>query len=442
MYLQALESDQIVSRPHCRIASSELPFVVDWRPYLSVSWREPCDTTVPRAKLEKLGRALCAHPEDFELNRSVKRIVDTRLEMAAGERPMDWGFAENLAYATLLADGRAVRLSGQDSQRGTFFHRHAVFHNQRESGTWTPLQHLYEGQPGFRAINSLLSEEAVLAFEYGYATAEPRGLVIWEAQFGDFVNGAQVVIDQFLSSSESKWERYCGLVMLLPHGYDGQGPEHSSARLERYLQLCAEDNMQVCMPTTPAQIFHLLRRQVLRPVRKPLCVMSPKSLLRHRLATSSLDDLSERGFELVIDDIDPIDPKRVTRLVLCSGKVFYDLLEKRREHQLNHVALARVEQLYPFPREEIQALLDRYPKAQQVCWAQEEPRNQGIWFFMLSRRHLAGMLGKDRELLYAGRDYSASPAVGYLNVHLEEQRSLVESALGLDAMATTARRSA
>ncbi len=441
-YIAALESDGIVSRPHCEVAESELPFVVDWTPYLTVDWRAPCESSIEPERLAQLAEAICTVPEDFELHRSVRRIVGARREMAAGKRAADWGFAENLAFATILDAGHEVRLSGQDSQRGTFFHRHAVLHNQKERGTWTPLQHLAPDQPRFRVINSLLSEEAVLAFEYGYATAEPRALVIWEAQFGDFVNGAQVVIDQFLSSSESKWQRFCGLVMLLPHGYDGQGPEHSSARLERFLQLCAEDNMQVCNPTTPAQIFHLLRRQALRPLRKPLCVMSPKSLLRHRLATSTLDELGTGSFQLVIDDIDPIDPADVTRLVLCSGKVFYDLLEKRRENELGNVAIARIEQLYPFPREEIQALLDRYPKAKQVVWTQEEPRNQGIWFFMLSRRHLAGMIGDTRELLYAGRDYSASPAVGYLNVHLEEQRSLVESALGLDVVEESARKSA
>ena len=323
--------------------------------------------------------------------------------------------------------------ASQDSQRGTFFHRHAVLHNQKKRGTYTPLQHLFEGQPRFRVINSLLSEEAVLGFEFGYSTAEPEGLVIWEAQFGDFANGAQVVIDQFLSSSEVKWGRFCGLVMLLPHGYDGQGPEHSSARLERYLQLCAEENMQVCVPTTPAQIFHLLRRQMIRPYRKPLIIMSPKSLLRHRRAVSTREELMNGGFQVLIDEIDDIDPKDVTRLVMCSGKVYYDLLEKRRENELKNVAIARVEQLYPFPDEEIKAILKRYPKANEICWTQEEPRNQGIWFHMLSRRHLGGCVEKRHKLLYSGRTYSASPAVGYLNVHLEQQRQLVDSALGLDA---------
>jgi 2-oxoglutarate dehydrogenase E1 component len=429
-----------MSRP--LLEDATIDYQVYWKPYLDTHWRDPVDTTVPLELVESLGTKMCEYPENFELHRSVQRIIDARLEMARGERPMDWGFAENLAYAALLNDGFMVRLSGQDSQRGTFFHRHAVLHNQRETGTHTPLQHLFEGQPRFRAINSLLSEEAVLGFEYGFSTADPQCLVIWEAQFGDFVNTAQVVIDQFLSSSESKWGRFCGLVMLLPHGYDGQGPEHSSARLERYLQLCAEDNMQVCMPSTPAQIFHLLRRQTMRPYRKPLIVMSPKSLLRHRLATSTREELSAGGFQITIDEIDPIDPKKVTRLVMCSGKVYYDILEKRREKELQNVAIARIEQLYPFPEEEIVALLERYPKADEICWAQEEPRNQGIWFHMLSRRHLAGCIEKRHKLVYAGRTYSASPAAGYLNLHLEQQRALVDTALGLDTVEATRKKSA
>ena len=439
-YLSALEGDTTMSRP--LVQASGIDYLADWTPYLNTSWQDPADTSLPIAKIEELGQKMCASPEDFELHRSVQRIIEGRLEMSRGERPMDWGFAENLAYASLLENGFSVRLSGQDSQRGTFFHRHSVLHNQKRNGTYTPLQHLFEGQPRFAVINSLLSEEAVLGFEFGFSTAEPECLVIWEAQFGDFANGAQVVIDQFLSSSEAKWGRFCGLVMMLPHGYDGQGPEHSSARLERYLQLCAEENMQVCMPSTPAQMFHLLRRQMLRRYRKPLIIMSPKSLLRNRLSTSSREELAEGAFNLTIDEVDPINPSEVTRLVLCSGKVYYDILEKRREHELRQVAIARVEQLYPFPEKEIVALLKRYPKANDICWAQEEPRNQGSWFFMLSRRHLAGCVHKRHKLTYAGRDYSASPAAGYLNVHLEEQRMLVESALGLDVVEATRKKSA
>ena len=434
-YLAALEANRVVSRP--LVDDSVNPHLANWMPYLGTSWRAPGDTTVTIERIERLGRKLCEYPaDDFELHRSVKRIIDARGEMARGKRPMDWGFAENLAYATLLEDGHPVRLSGQDSQRGTFFHRHAVLHNQKRFGTWTPLEHLFDGQPRFRAINSMLSEVAVLGFEYGYCTAEPEGLTIWEAQFGDFANVAQIVIDQFLSSSEAKWGRFCGLVLMLPHGYDGQGPEHSSARLERFLQLCAEENMQVCVPTTPAQMFHLLRRQLLRPYRKPLAIMSPKSLLRHRLSTSTREDLCTGGFQVLIDEVDNIDPGEVTRLVLCSGKVYYNILERRREAGLRHVAIARVEQLYPFPEEEIRAILAKYPKATDICWAQEEPRNQGSWFFMLSRRHLAGCIRRKHKLVYAGRDYSASPAAGYLNVHTSQQRALVETALGLDQAAS------
>jgi 2-oxoglutarate dehydrogenase E1 component len=431
-YIERLESNQIVSRPV--LEHPQATFVIDWEPYLNQSWDTPADTSIAVPHVERLGLKITEIPEGFEVHRSVKRVYDARREMALGERGMDWGFAETLAYASLLENGHHIRLSGQDSERGTFAHRHASVHNQREPGIHQPLRHIFEGQPNFRVYNSLLSEEAVLAFEYGYSTGEPETLVIWEAQFGDFVNGAQVVIDQFLSSSESKWSRFCGLVMLLPHGYEGQGPEHSSARLERYLQLCAEDNIQVCMPSTPAQMFHMVRRQILRKYRKPLIVMSPKSLLRHRLCTSSREELADHSFEVVIDDAEVKDAKRVTRLVLCSGKVYYDVLEKRRELDLDHVALVRVEQLYPYPRDALQAILDKYDNARDVVWCQEEPRNQGTWFFMLSRRHLAGMISKKRALHYAGRPYSASPAVGYLNVHLEQQRQLVSDALALDEL--------
>ncbi|MFT5446489.1 MAG: 2-oxoglutarate dehydrogenase E1 component [Gammaproteobacteria bacterium] len=429
-YFAALEANQTMSRP---LADSNNPYLADWDPYLKQHWRSEYSSSLAMENIESLGLALCDHPDDFELHRSVKRIVDARTEMAQGTRAIDWGFAENLAYAALLKDGYSVRISGQDSQRGTFFHRHAVMHNQKKRGTHTPLQHLHPDQPWFRVINSLLSEEAVLGFEYGYSSTQPESLVIWEAQFGDFANGAQVVVDQFLSSSESKWGRFCGLVMLLPHGYEGMGPEHSSARLERYLQLCAEENMQVVMPTTPAQIFHLLRRQMKRKYRKPLIVMSPKSLLRHRLATSTREELADGNFKVVIDNVDAIKPKKVTRLVLCSGKVFYDLLEKKREHSIEDIAIVRIEQLYPFPDKEINALLKRYSNATEICWAQEEPRNQGSWFFMLSRRHLAGCIDPARHsLIYAGRDYSASPAVGYMNVHIQQQRALVSDALRLE----------
>ena len=430
-YFERLEAGEPVSRP--LLHGLKIDHLANWGPYLGPDWRSPADTGVAADEIEALGHKLCEHPAHFRLHRVVSRLLSARREMARGERPIDWGFAEMLAYASLLRDGYSVRLSGQDCQRGTFSHRHAVVHNQDARGTWQSLAHLSDGQPRVEVINSLLSEEAVLAFEYGYSSSEPEGLIVWEAQFGDFANGAQVVIDQFLSSSEAKWGRYSGMVLLLPHGYEGAGPEHSSARLERFLQLCAEDNLQVCVPTTPAQMFHLLRRQMVRPYRKPLVVMSPKSLLRHRLAVSGREAFAPgNGFEVVIDDPAAPDPDRVTRLVLCAGKLWYDLADKRAEHGSEHAALVRVEQLYPYPREEIQAILDRYPRAGDVVWAQEEPRNQGTWFFMLSRRHLAGMIQGRRRLGYAGREYSASPAAGYSGLHLEQQRALVGAALGLD----------
>jgi 2-oxoglutarate dehydrogenase E1 component len=342
--------------------------------------------------------------------------------------PLDWGFAENLAYATLLKEGYQVRISGQDCGRGTFFHRHSVLHNQKDGSSYVPLMHLYPGQPSFIVIDSILSEEAVLGFEYGYATAEPNGLVIWEGQFGDFANGAQVVIDQFITSGQTKWGRLCGLVMLLPHGFEGQGPEHSSARLERYLQLCAEQNIQVVVPSTPAQCFHMLRRQMKRGFRKPLVAMSPKSLLRHRLAVNSLEDLTEGHFQEIIPEIDAHDPAKITRVVACSGKVFYDLLEARRERKLEQVAIIRIEQLYPFPQALYNQTLDQYPQLTEIVWCQEEPKNQGAWYQTL--HHLERGLKPQQKVIYAGRDPLASPAVGYYSVHVEQQQKLVNEALG------------
>ena len=439
-YIERLETNQIVSRPV--LEKSQSNFIVDWTPYINRQWDEPVETSISVAHTERLGLKLVDVPESYELHRSVKRVYDARTEMALGQKPMDWGFGEMLSYAAIIESGYPIRLSGQDSERGTFAHRHASVHNQKKREMHQPLRALFDGQPDFCVINSVLSEEAVLAFEYGYSTTEPDTLVIWEAQFGDFANGAQVVIDQFLSSSEAKWGRFCGLVMLLPHGYEGQGPEHSSARLERYLQLCAEDNLQVCIPSTPAQMFHMMRRQALRKFRTPLIVMSPKSLLRHRLAVSTREDIEQSSFQVVIDDVERPAAATVKRVVLCTGKVYYDLLEKQRELNLNHIAVVRIEQLYPFPRDAIQAILDKYLAAVDVVWCQEEPRNQGTWFFMLSRRHLAGMIGPERSLHYAGRPYSASPAVGYLNVHLEQQRQLVSEALALQQVEGVQRISA
>jgi 2-oxoglutarate dehydrogenase E1 component len=327
-----------------------------------------------------------------------------------------------------------VRISGEDVGRGTFFHRHAAFHDQdRENwdeGTYFPLKHLQEKQAGFQCFDSVLSEEAVLAFDYGYASANPYELVVWEAQFGDFANGAQVVIDQFIASGEAKWGRACGLVMLLPHGYEGQGPEHSSARIERFMQLCAEMNMEVCVPTTAAQVFHMLRRQGLRMQRKPLIVMSPKSLLRHKDACSSLEELAEGQFQPVIGEVDKVDAKKVTRVVLCAGKIYYDLVAARRERKIANIAIARVEQLYPFPKEHLEKELAKYPKATEIVWCQDEPRNQGAWYWIASRHHLDTQLGAKQRLLLVSRPASSSPAVGYMAKHNEQQKALIESALG------------
>lgn len=339
----------------------------------------------------------------------------------------DWGFAENLAYATLIDAGFSVRLSGQDCSRGTFFHRHAVIHDQATGDSYAPLQHLGEHPGDFVAIDSILSEEAVLGYEYGYATAEPGTLTLWEAQFGDFANVAQVVIDQFITSAGTKWNLCCSLVMLLPHGMEGQGAEHSSARLERFLQLCAERNIQVCVPTSPAQIFHLLRRQMLRAYYKPLIVMTPKSLLRHRLATSSLDELAEGRFQPVIGEPDPIDPTQVARVILCSGKVYYDLLEARRGRGLADLAILRVEQLYPFPGKLLREAIAPYAAAEQFIWCQEEPQNQGAWDQIKHR--LARLLPQTGQLCYVGRPVSAAPAVGLRAVHVEQQERLIDEAL-------------
>jgi 2-oxoglutarate dehydrogenase E1 component len=400
---------------------------VDWTRYHDADWDEQLRTGVRVEALRELGARATTYPEGFVLQRQVQKIVEDRRRMAAGQAMLDWGFAETLAYATLLDEGYEVRITGQDSGRGTFFHRHAVGHDQATGATYVPLCHLKPGQPRFRVTDSLLSEEAVLAFEYGYATTDPNCLVIWEAQFGDFVNGAQVIIDQFISSGETKWGRYCGLTLFLPHGFEGQGPEHSSARLERFLQLCAENNMSVCVPSTPAQMFHMLRRQMAREFRKPLVVMTPKSLLRHRLSVSPLEDLTHGFFQEVIDEIDDLPAERVSRVVFCSGKVYFDLLEARRAGEVRDVAVMRVEQLYPFPAESYAAALRRYPNAREVVWCQEEPQNQGAWFQV--RHRLQEPLVPRQELLYCGRGPSAAPATGIAQIHAEQQRGLVAAAL-------------
>ena len=429
-YVAALDDNVVVSRPYANVTDTR--FQINYEPYRTASWRDEVDTTIGLDLIKDLSQKLTAIPDTFELHRAVKRINGDRLAMGMGEKSLDWGFAENLAYASLLNQGSGIRISGQDSGRGTFFHRHAVIHDQKTGDTFLPLQNLSTDQPSFLVINSTLSEEAVLAFEYGYASAEPKVLTIWEAQFGDFANGAQVVIDQFIASCEEKWGRFCGLAMFLPHGYDGQGPEHSSARLERYLQLCAEDNMQVIYPTTPAQMFHLLRRQVLRLFRKPLIVMSPKSLLRHKLSNSTLDDITHGRFQTVIDEIDDIDKDAVQRILVCSGKVYFDLLEARREHNISSVCILRLEQLYPFPGDELVEKINQYANAEELIWVQEEPRNQGAWSTLLSKRHLGGCFPDEKPLRCITRPYSASPAVGYLSLHLEQQRQLVDDALGIE----------
>ena len=399
---------------------------VDWARFVGGKLSTPADTTVSKKKLQELANQILTLPADLTLQARVAKIYDDRRKMAAGEQAADWGFAENLAYATLIDGGHDLRMVGQDSGRGTFFHRHAVLHDQKDGHTYMPLATIREGAD-VEVIDSLLSEEAVMAFEYGHSTTDPDTLNIWEAQFGDFANGAQVVIDQFISSGEAKWNRLSGLVLLLPHGYEGQGPEHSSARLERFLQLCAMENMQVCVPTTPAQDFHMIRRQMLRPVRKPLIVMTPKSLLRHKLAVSSLDELANGSFQLVIGEHRELPQKKVKRVVLCSGKVYYDLLEESEKRELKDVAIVRVEQLYPFPRAEVTAELEKYPAAKEVFWCQEEPMNQGAWFQI--RHHLQACVSSKHSLSYAGRARSAAPAAGHLNTHVAEQAALVEQAL-------------
>ena len=428
-YRAALDAGTCVASKIISEDKVRYPYATDWSAYIGKKCRLTQSTSVPLAKLRHLTERLLDIPEGFELHNSVTKIMSNRHKMAVGSLPIDWGYAETLAYASLLTEGFNVRLSGQDAGRGTFFHRHAVLHNQHHGERYIPLRHLAQDQSSFLVIDSLLSEEAVLAFEYGYATTEPKTLTIWEAQFGDFANNAQVVIDQFISAGEQKWNRLCGLVMLLPHGYEGQGPEHTSARLERYLQLCAQHNMQVCVPTTPAQIFHLLRRQMHNSCRKPLIVMSPKSLLRHRLAVSSLEDLSAGEFQLLIPESDEINDKAVSRVVMCSGKVYYDLLEKRRQEALEDIALIRLEQLYPFPKQELAKELERYVNAKEFVWCQDEPKNQGAWYS--SQHHMRSVLKHGHDLKYAGRPLSAAPAVGYASVHVEQQHALVNEALGL-----------
>jgi len=404
-------------------------FTIDWSRWLTGKLGDPVDTTFDRIKLDELATAINAIPDNVKLHARVAKIYDDRRKMAAGSLAGDWGFAENLAYATLLTEGYKLRLVGQDSGRGTFFHRHAILHDQVSDSVYLPLRQLVQNPVDVTIIDSLLSEEAVMGFEYGYSTADPMTLDIWEAQFGDFANGAQVVIDQFLSSGEAKWGRLCSLALFLPHGYEGQGPEHSSARLERFLQLCALDNMMVCTPTTPAQAYHMIRRQMQMATRKPLVVMTPKSLLRHKLAVSSLEELAGGTFQELIADgnVSVANAKKVKRVVVCGGKVYYDLLEEARKRGIEDVAIVRVEQLYPFPRKALVAELKRFPAAVDVVWCQEEPQNQGAWYQI--RHHLSASLQPKQALHYTGRVRSPSPAAGHFSDHVAEQAALVADAL-------------
>ncbi len=411
-------------------------YTVDWSRYQQAALGDSVAMGLPDAEVQRLAALINTVPEHFKLHPRVQRIVDDRHRMAVGELGIDWGFAENLAYASLLAANFHVRLIGQDSRRGTFFHRHAALMNQADGEAFVPLEHVSSNAHAFTVTDSLLSEEAVLGFEYGYSTTSPDSLVIWEAQFGDFVNGAQVVIDQFISSGEAKWNRLSGLTLFLPHGYEGQGPEHSSARLERFLQLCAEHNMQVCVPSTPAQMFHLLRRQLLRPLRKPLIVMTPKSLLRHKLSVSTLEDLSIGRFYPIIEEVEQIDDDAVERIVFCSGKVYFDLAEYRRHEELEHVAIVRIEELYPFPIEEYARVIGRYKNAKEIVWCQEEPQNQGAWYQI--RHRLQESLGDRQQLYYAGRPGAAAPASGIHALHVRQQQALVSAALASSARERTA----
>lgn len=416
---------------HNLVREPDTSLFVNWDPYLDHDWRMPADTSIPLKTLQAVAAKICAVPDGIQVQRQVAKIYDDRRKMAGGALPLNWGMAELLAYATLLDEGYPVRLTGQDVGRGTFSHRHAVIHNQKDGKTYLPLKALSEDQARFDIYDSVLSEEAVLAFEYGYATTAPKGLIIWEAQFGDFANGAQVVIDQFIASGEHKWARLSGLTMMLPHGFEGQGPEHSSARLERFLQLCAQHNMQIAIPTTPAQIFHLLRRQAIRPMRRPLVIMSPKWILRHKLATSSLEELANGEFQTTIGS--HLEPDAVERVILCSGKVYYHLFEERASRGLENVALVRIEQLYPFPDTELTEILSAYKNMQSIVWCQEEPINQGAWYS--SQHHMKRVIKQvnpELQLTYAGRESSAAPASGYMSVHLEEQQKFIDQAFSFE----------
>ncbi|MEY3521287.1 MAG: 2-oxoglutarate dehydrogenase component [Pseudomonadota bacterium] len=429
-YRAALDAGKNTTDPV--LTNFKTKFTVDWSPFLGKKWTDAGDTAIPLAEWRRVAEKISTIPESVTPHQLVKKVYDDRAAMGRGDIPVDWGMGEHMAFATLVASGYPVRLSGEDCGRGTFTHRHAVIHDQKrekwDTGTYVALQNVADNQAPFTVIDSILSEEAVLAFEYGYASNDPNTLVIWEAQFGDFANGAQVVIDQFIASGEVKWGRVNGITLMLPHGYEGQGPEHSSARVERFMQLAADTNMQLVQPTTASQIFHVLRRQMVRDLRKPLIIFTPKSLLRNKDATSPVSEFTKGSFQTVIPENKAIKADKVKRVLVCSGKVYYDLVKKREETAANDVAILRVEQLYPFPHKAFGADLKKYPNATELVWTQDEPQNQGAWFFVQHYIHENMLAGQ--KLGYSGRAASASPAVGYSHLHQEQQKALVESAFG------------
>jgi 2-oxoglutarate dehydrogenase E1 component len=429
-YRAALDAGKNTSEPV--LTNFKTQFTVDWSPFLGKKWTDTGDTAVPMGEWKRLAEKITTIPANVTPHQLVKKVYDDRAAMGRGEINVDWGMGEHMAFASLVASGYPVRLSGEDCGRGTFTHRHAVIHDQNrekwDTGTYVPLQNVADNQAPFVVIDSILSEEAVLAYEYGYASNDPTTLVIWEAQFGDFANGAQVVIDQFIASGEVKWGRVNGITLMLPHGYEGQGPEHSSARLERFMQLAADTNMQIVQPTTASQIFHVLRRQMVRNLRKPLIIFTPKSLLRNKDATSPLSEFTKGSFQTVIPENKALKADKVKRVIACSGKVYYDLVKKREEKGADDVAILRVEQLYPFPHKAFAAELKKYPNATEIVWCQDEPQNQGAWFFIQHNIH--ENMDAGQKLGYAGRAASASPAVGYAHLHQEQQKALTEAAFG------------
>jgi 2-oxoglutarate dehydrogenase E1 component len=427
-YRAALDAGKNTTEPV--LTNFKTQFTVDWSPFIGKKWTDAGDTAIPLADWNRLAEKISTIPESVAPHQLVKKVYDDRAAMGRGDIPVDWGMGEHMAFASLVASGYPVRLSGEDCGRGTFTHRHAVIHDQKrekwDTGTYVALQNVADKQAPFTVIDSILSEEAVLAYEYGYASNDPNTLVIWEAQFGDFANGAQVVIDQFIASGEVKWGRVNGITLMLPHGYEGQGPEHSSARVERFMQLAADTNMQLVQPTTASQIFHVLRRQMVRNLRKPLIIFTPKSLLRNKDATSPVSEFTHGSFQTVIPENKTLKADKVKRVIACSGKVYYDLVKHREAKGADDVAIIRVEQLYPFPHKAFAAELQKYPKATDIVWCQDEPQNQGAWFFIQHNIHENMLHGQ--KLGYAGRAASASPAVGYSHLHQDQQKALIEAA--------------